>query len=235
MSTIALNYPALNRLSLNSEADLVSTGDLAQILHFFFGPIQQNASRRGPLLRDIEDALEAPARTILLYGDRAPGNTFAQILAAYRLPGKDPMSDETVPAGCPPGSTLMLRSGDGLDDKTTFVIDEFDETANDAERARFADFINQIAERDLPVRFVLCGVSEALKKLLGAHESSYDSADLMRPGTKCEALEANMRRPGDAPPYNSPPHTVAPHYVHLLSERLFWEMYSDPTFARSLI
>jgi hypothetical protein len=211
MSTIALNRPALNHPALNhvspdTEVDLVSSGELAQILQLFFSPVQQNNSQGAPQLREIEDALEAPGRTIFLYGDRTAGDTLAQILAAHRSP-------------C-----------NGRNEKTAFVIDEFDELANEVERARFVDFIDQIGERKLPIRFVLCGVSEALTKLLRSHESCYDSIDFTWQGSgaktedEAEPLEAPGRRLGQH----------SPHHVHLLSERLFWEMFNDPTFARSL-
>ncbi len=207
MSTIALNRPALNHRALNhvspdAEVNLVSTRDLAQILQLFFSPNAQNNSQGAPQLREIEDALDAPGKTIFLYGGRAAGNTLAQILAAHRSP-------------C-----------NGRTEKTAFVIDEFDELTNELERAHFADFIDWIGDRSLPIRFVLCGVSEALRKLLGSHESCYDSIDFTRQGSgdKTESLEAPSQGLGQH----------SPRYVHLLSERLFWEMFSDPTFAHSL-
>ena len=223
MSTLALD-----NLSLDSKADLVSTEDLAQILHSFLSPAQsqQRVSPRDTQVREIEEALEAPGRTIFLYGDRAPGNTLAQTFAAYGLPGDDP-----VPKGCGSSSTFTVKAGhhrnDHRNEDIVLVIDEFDEITSEAERTRFADFIRQIGDRNLPLRFVLCGVSESVKKLLGAHESCYSTADFAWPSPDAKFEVVDTTRQGLS-------HS-SPRYVHVVSERLFWEMFNDPTFARSLI
>ncbi|MFZ3266218.1 MAG: hypothetical protein WA172_19585 [Terriglobales bacterium] len=203
MGTLALGYVARG-----NKADLVSTEDLAQILHSFLSPSQseQHISPNDPPLREIEDALEAPGTTIFLYGGHAPGDSLAQVLAAHRLPDDKAASDQPVPA--------------------PLVIDEFDEITSEAERTRFADFIKEIGNRHSPLHFVLCGVSESVRKLLGAHESCY-STDFAQPSPDARIEVIDSTTPGAS-------HGL-PHYVHLVSERLFWEMFNDPTFARSLI
>lgn len=227
----------MSTLALDNKADLVSTEDLAQTLHSFLSPTQsqQHISPRHPKVREIEEALESPGITIFLYGDQAPGNTLAQTFAAHRSHGDEPVRDGPVPTGCGSSSTFTLKAGhpckgdrkEDREEDTVLVIDEFDEITSDAERTRFADFIKQIGDRQLPVRFVLCGVSESLKKLLGAHESCYSNTDFTRPipDTRIEVIEAT------SPDLSQ----RLPHYVHLVSERLFWEMFNDPTFARSII
>ena len=107
------------------------------------------------------------------------------------------------------------------------VIDEFDDVTTEEEQKRFANFVQQLAEQRTPLHFVLCGVSESVRELLKAHESSYDFA----PGD--QNLQANVSA------YISSTRdrafdTAAPHHVYVLSEKLFWEMFSDPTFARSI-
>jgi hypothetical protein len=215
----------LDNLVLDNKADLVSTEDLAQILHSFLSPAQsqQHFRPRDTQVREIEEALEAPGRTIFLYGDRAPGNTLAQTFAAYGLPG-----DDAVPKGC--SSTFTVKAGHHRNDHNediVLVIDQFDEITSEAERTRFADFIQQIGDRNLPLRFVLCGVSESVKTLLKAHESCYSTTDFTWPSRegKVEVVETTRQRLSHG----------SPHYAHLMPERLFWEMFNDPTFARSLI
>ncbi len=107
------------------------------------------------------------------------------------------------------------------------VIDEFDDVTTEEEQKRFANFVQQLAEQRTPLHFVLCGVSESVRELLKAHESSYDFA----PGD--QNLQANVSA------YISSTRdrafdTAVPHHVYVLSEKLFWEMFSDPTFARSI-
>jgi hypothetical protein len=157
--------------------------------------------RRDPQVREIERALGAPGRTVFIYGEFGKGkgkNSPAQIVAALQ-------SSNQTPGNC------------------AVVIEQFDQIASEMERTRFAAFIKQTSDRSIPIRFFGCGVSEAVKKLLGAHESCYLMED-MQPSSPADA-SLKIREalePG------------SPHYVYLLSEKLFWEMFSDPTFAGSL-
>jgi len=207
------------------KADLTSIEDLAQILHSLLSPPASNESHEAlssgdPQVQEIEEALDAPGRTVFIFGDVAGGKT-------PRLPG-EPVGADTIGPNAP--FSLVLKAGEGRKEDTVVVIDEFDETTAEADRTRFAEFIKQIEERRLPIRFVLCGVSESVKKLLGAHESSYhclEDMDLTRtsPDARFEIIETSPKGLSKG----------SPHYVHLVSEKLFWEMFNDPTFARSLI
>lgn len=207
---------------LEKTADLTSIENLAQVLHALLSPPASSQSQEPePQVREIEQALDTPGRTIFIYGDLAGGK-----MQHMRRPG------EPVPAGTIEPKTalsLVLKGGEERKRDTLVVIDEFDEITGEAERARFADFIKQIEDQRLPIRFVLCGVSESVKKLLGAHESCYgciENLELpLNTDAKFEVIETSPEGPIKA----------LPHYVHLVSEKLFWEMFNDPTFARSLI
>jgi hypothetical protein len=108
-----------------------------------------------------------------------------------------------------------------------FVIDEFDEITTETEHQGFANFVRHIAEERAPIRFVLCSVSEPVRELLGAHESIYDYLATGKPfSTQAASGTANRREQAIEP--------GLPHRVCILSEKLFWEMFEDPTFARSL-
>lgn len=124
------------------------------------------------------------------------------------------------------------RSGD-----TVVVIDEFDQVSRDAERARFAEFIKQIGDRQLGIRFIFCGIAESLEKLLGAHKSCYRYIE----GVEVTQLSWDARQSiidGAAKALgvtvgNHPRFRIAaisdgfPHYVHLVSEKLFWALFRD--------
>lgn len=218
----------MSTLALDNEAVLVSTEDLAEMLHSFLSPAQseQPFPPHDSQVREIAKALDTRGTTIFLYGDRAPRNTLAQTLAAYGFRG-----DEPAPTECGASRTFRLkperhRNG-AREEESVLVIDEFDEIRSEAERSHFADFITQIEDRRLPIRFVLCGVSESVKTLLGADESCYSTADFARPRPDANVGKIKTTQQGAS-------HAL-PHYAHLVSERLFWEMFNDPTFARSLI
>lgn len=51
------------------------------------------------------------------------------------------------------------------------VIDEFDRVMDPSTRIRLADTIKQLSDRDVPLLFVIVGVSENLEQILGQHPS----------------------------------------------------------------
>jgi archaellum biogenesis ATPase FlaH len=121
---------------------------------------------------------------------------------------------------------------------TVVVIDEFDEISRDSERAHFADFIKQIGDQQLGVRFIFCGVSDSLEKLLGAHKSCYRYVEGVEvPRLTWDARQAIIDGAANALGVTVGTHPrfrVAavsdgfPHYVHLVGEKLFWAMFRDP-------
>lgn len=181
--------------------------ELARVLHKHLTcppppqiPDQRKADRE---FREIEQALETPGTTIFIHGDLAQG----------RMPQGDAI-DRTY---------FCERQGE----PDFFVIDEFDEITTETEHQDFASFVRQIAEERTPIRFVLCGVSEPVRELLGAHESIYDYLVTGQPLSTEAAFSAADRR-------DQAIESGLPHHIYILSEKLFWEMFEDPTFARSL-
>lgn len=171
----------------------------------------------------MEDALCSPAIIVLIHGEDSAGkNAPARSLSC--LTNQAPVELDLHAATAV--SVSILNSEKQQKEDADVVVDEFDHVATEEERARFAEFVQQLTERRVPIRFMLCQVSETLKELLAAHESSYcfveDSA-LCGSGRKSCSVD---RQPDVS--------AQAPHYVHLISEDLFWEMVNEPTFARSL-
>jgi hypothetical protein len=90
-----------------------------------------------------------------------------------------------VPAGLEDGRGVAyllpshaLRPGDILraydsprESKIIFVIDEFDRMMDQDTRTAIADTIKQCSDRDLPLLFMIIGVSDSLEELLGRHQS----------------------------------------------------------------
>jgi uncharacterized protein len=134
--------------------------------------------------------------------------------------------------------TLLQRAAEATPGDKIVVIDEFDQLTTDEERARFAEFIKQIGDRQLGVRFIFCGVAESLEKLLGAHKScfryiegvevpqlSWDARQEII-DTAAKALNVTV---GTHPRFRIAAISDGfPHYVHLVSEKLFWALFNDP-------
>lgn len=275
--------------------------DFAKVLHANLSPTspiesQEHLYGREKQVRQIEQALYAPGRSIFIYGDRGVGKTsLAQtvayshqsasnqpvllacspdatfsglmndVIAALRGPQKGQRTTTTalkasipkVPAGIEVTHTrkdepvehthtldlnsaveMLLHIGELRNDENTVVVfDEFDRLTNDVERTHFADFIKQIGDKHIRVRFIFCGVAESIQKLLGAHESCFrylEGVELPRLSwdgrfaiidTAARALGVTIE--------GRPRTRIAaisdgfPHYIHLICEKLFWQMFND--------
>ncbi|HZW95135.1 MAG TPA: hypothetical protein VFF64_19455 [Candidatus Eremiobacteraceae bacterium] len=139
-----------------------------------------------------------------------------------------------------PGMTVLIHGDIGLNQKhlverleaqsgrvRSFVIHSFDELNMEAQRAGFVAFIKQIEDRRAPIHLVLCSVSEALRELVAMHESCYnfEERESTDPRIIPEAdFTDDVWKGQDADQSN----------VYLVSEGLLWDMFNDPTFARSL-
>jgi uncharacterized protein len=136
----------------------------------------------------------------------------------------------------------LLQIGAGCnDDGRVVVIDEFDRIASEPERSHFADLIKQIGDQRIPIKFVFCGVSESMQKLLGAHDSCYrylDGIELLGLSyeARFEIIDAAAKALGVAVD-DRPRYRIAaisdgfPHYVHRMCEHLFWQMFNDPVLC----
>ena len=135
--------------------------------------------------------------------------------------------------------TELLEVGAGRgNENAVIVIDEFDRIADDVERTHFADFIKQIGDQRVPIRFVFCGVAGSMQKLLGAHASCYRYLD----GIELKTLTWDARyeiidnvakalgvRVEDRPRYRIAAISDGfPHFIHRMCEQLFWQMFNDP-------
>ena len=133
----------------------------------------------------------------------------------------------------------LLEIGESRrDGSAVIVIDEFDRITDDEERGRFADFIKQIGDQRVPIRFVFCGVAESMQRLLGTHGSCYRYLDGIELKTltydaRFEIIDNVATAPGvrveDRPRYRIAAISDGfPHYIHRMCEQLFWQMFRDP-------
>jgi hypothetical protein len=134
-------------------------------------------------------------------------------------------------------AALTQVAAERNNEDTVVVIDEFDRISSDVERGHFADFIKQIGDQRIPIKFVFCGVSESMQKLLGAHGSCYrylEGIDLRGLGydARFEIIDAAAKALGvvvnDSPRYRIAAISDGfPYYVHRMCEQLFWQMFND--------
>ncbi|MEP7310152.1 MAG: hypothetical protein ABJA98_31985, partial [Acidobacteriota bacterium] len=151
---------------------------------------------------------------------------------------KPPQPNQTEPLDLNEAVAALQRAAATRSGQVVVVIDEFDRIVNDRERTHFADFIKQIGDRRLEVRFVFCGVAASLEKLLGMHESCYRYITAIElPRLSWDARWAIIDAAAAALAISIGAHPrfrIAaisdgfPHYIHLIGEKLFWEMFNDP-------
>lgn len=119
------------------------------------------------------------------------------------------------------------------------VIDEFDRISSEQERNLFADLIKQIGDKRIGIKIIFTGVAKTLDQLLGAHQSairqletielpklSWDARwEIVRNATQHfnltidHEIEVRIAAVSDGYPY----------YVHLITEKLLWRFYENPT------
>jgi hypothetical protein len=121
--------------------------------------------------------------------------------------------------------------------KPVIVIDEFERVKDPAQRMLFADFIKQVGDQSLPIKLIFCGIGSALSDLLDAHHSCYRylaAVPLERLGyqPRLEIILNAMSALGLSVEKTSAFRIAMisdgfPHYVHLITEKLLWEVFQD--------
>lgn len=118
------------------------------------------------------------------------------------------------------------------------IIDEMERLVNTQERARFAEFIKNIPELETRVKFIFSGIGTTVSELIGAHQSAgriletieleklhHDALWKIIEGVatklNVEVDREKLIRIGQLS-------DGFPHYVHLLGECLFWNVFDDP-------
>ena len=115
------------------------------------------------------------------------------------------------------------------------VIDEFERFENAKDRALFADFIKQIGDQELSLKFIFCGVADALDELLASHHSCYRyletiALERLEWPARAEIIEATANAFNVVLPEEIVWRITAisdgfPYYIHIVCEKLFWRMF----------
>lgn len=119
--------------------------------------------------------------------------------------------------------------------RTIIVIDEMERIEQPAEREKFAEFIKNIPELEVDVRFIFGGIATDVSELLESHPSA---------GRILEAIQLERLRHSDLwriievvsdrlsiTPTRETLIRISqisdgfPHFVHLIGESMFWHMF----------
>ena len=129
---------------------------------------------------------------------------------------------------------LLSEAVAGRRDRSIVVVDEFENLASAAERALFAELVKQLADRDVPVALVFCGVGQSVAELLQGHQSAHryrEGVRLPLPPLSFDGRDALVRLAAETIGVSVDDDVVLrisrvsdgfPHYVHLLCQKLFW-------------
>lgn len=115
------------------------------------------------------------------------------------------------------------------------IIDEFDQITNADEQKMFANLVKQIADKKLTLSIIFCGIGASLDDLFSSHLSAHRYFHT----TKLERLPYDHRleivdqaaRHLSIDTDETTRWRIAmisdgfPHYVHLVTEKLFWRVY----------
>ena len=119
--------------------------------------------------------------------------------------------------------------------KPVIVVDEFDQLKDKDEQRSFANFIKQVSDKHVEAQFIFCGIGESIDMLMAAHESAdryFHTVGLGR--LPWEARFEIVRVAADALGIQIDDDAIIriarisdgfPHYIHFLSEKLFWHVY----------
>jgi archaellum biogenesis ATPase FlaH len=120
--------------------------------------------------------------------------------------------------------------------KPLVIIDEFDQIRDSQEKEKFANFLKQLGDRKINIKFIFCGIASSLDELLGTHDSCYRYiANIELPridwSARFEIIDQTAEAFGvkveDAFRYRIAAISDGfPHYVHLICEKLFWELFN---------
>lgn len=119
--------------------------------------------------------------------------------------------------------------------KPVIVIDEFDQLTDKDEQQFFTNFIKQVSDRHVPAHFIFCGIGESIDAIMSAHASADRYFHTVGLGqlpweARYEIVIGAAERLGVVTEENTVIRIARisdgfPHYVHFVSEKLFWRVF----------
>lgn len=209
--------------SLAEQADPILIGcDRHSTLHSVIREIFEEADNANPRVRERVKEL---------------GGSFSRW--GFGIDGRVSHAEGPVPEPLSTNDAVRLIShlSGSYAKEPVIVIDEFDLIQDRDEQERFATFIKQVSDRHVGAKFIFCGIGESVDSIMSAHGSADRYFHTVELGQlPFEAREEILMEAADAVGIKVDRNTMIrvarisdgfPHYVHFISEKLFWRVYED--------
>lgn len=126
-----------------------------------------------------------------------------------------------------------------FEESLVVVVDEVDRIKDEKEIEKFADFLKQIGDKRVDIKFIFTGIARTLDEILGSHRSAIRQLETIelaklswnaRWDIAIEALKAfNIRIDEEIYIRIAMISDGYPYYVHLIIEKLLWVLFEKPT------
>lgn len=128
-----------------------------------------------------------------------------------------------------------------LTETSVVIVDEFDQIGEEPVKKHIADLIKQLSDQNIGLRLILCGIGKSLDELIGVHLSTdrylstielekipHDARwQIITAATQHFQIEIDkdsLVRIGQIS-------DGYPYYVHLIGEKIFWELFDNDRSA----
>ncbi len=128
--------------------------------------------------------------------------------------------------------------------RLVIVIDEMERIEKIEERDKFAEFIKNIPTLDGDVRFIFCGIASDVDELLNAHPSAGRiletiKLERLRHDALWKIITTVSEKVGvdithDMLVRISQISDGFPHFVHLIGDTMFWNVFDDPEMVTTI-
>jgi Cdc6-like AAA superfamily ATPase len=122
-------------------------------------------------------------------------------------------------------------------DEPIVLLDEFESLADSQDRKRFADYIKQVSDTGIEIKFIFCGIGESLGDLLQSHSSTFRYFTAIKLGRlgfePCMAIVEEATKALRLQIQKDFSLRIArisdgfPHFVHLICEHMLWSVFQD--------
>ena len=136
------------------------------------------------------------------------------------------------------GIETLKELSEFFDDALVVVVDEVDRIRNPDEVEKFADFLKQLGDKRVEVKFIFTGIAHTLDEILGSHRSAIRQLETIelkklswdaRWEIAIEALKAfEIEIERDIYVRIALISDGYPYYVHLIIEKLLWILFERP-------
>lgn len=136
------------------------------------------------------------------------------------------------------GIETLKELSEFFDEALVVVVDEVDRISSDEEVEKFADFLKQLGDKRVEVKFIFTGIAHTLDEILGSHRSAIRQLETIelkklswdaRWEIAIEALKAfDIDIERDIYVRIALISDGYPYYVHLIIEKLLWILFDRP-------